>query len=89
MGSRIQGNGDCEWEVEKRVQPGWMESVEKNDGNAVQQEGTNKDQLYYLKNGCGAGDDVRTGVSSDDKETGRQLEVPEMRTLRFSQLHRE
>ena len=38
-------------------------------------EGTNKYQRYYLKDGCGAGDDIRTGVSSDDKETGRQLEV--------------
>ena len=71
--------------VKKRVQAGWMESVEKNDGNTMQHEGTNKDQRYYLKEGCGAGDDVRTGVSSDDKETGRQLEVPEMRMLRFSQ----
>ena len=31
---------------------------------------TSKDQEYDSKDGCGAGDDVWTGDSSDDQETG-------------------
>ena len=36
----------------------------------IAQQGTGKDQEYDFKDGCEDGDDVWTGVSSDDKETG-------------------
>ena len=44
---------------------------------------TSKYQMYDIKDGCEAGDDVWTGDSSDDKETG-EADVAEMRMPRFN-----
>ena len=48
-----------------------MQSVKKNDWYmpTVRKAGTSKDQIYDLKDGCEAGNDVWTGDSSDDNET--------------------